>query len=140
MATQVNVITISMIAGEDLRGDQFEILQVEDDGGDGRVIKATAVANTVIGVLNNEPDAAATTDGSVVSVALLSGIVKVKSGGTVTAGDLVVPDTTTGRVVTVANAAALAADSMAIGVALETAADGQIFPMLAMPIAAPHSA
>jgi len=129
-----------MIAGQDLRGDVYEILQIEDDSGVGKVIKTTAVANTVIGILAEDPDGAASTDGETVPVTMLHGIVKVKSGGTVVAGALVVPDSTPGRVVTVANAGALAVDSMAIGVALQTSVDGDIFEMFAMPIAAPHSA
>ena len=139
MATQESIKLVTMTAGQDLRGDQYEILQIEDDGGAGKVIKATAVTNTVVGVLYEKPNADIDTDGNGVAVAMLHGKVKLKAGGTVTAGGLVVPDVTAGRVVTVANAGALAADSMAIGVALETAADGEIFTMIAMPIGAPHS-
>ncbi len=140
MASSQATRAVNMIAGEDLRGDLHEILQIEDDSNVGKVIKATAVANTVIGVLAENPDSVATTDGEIVPVVLLQGIVKVKAGATITAGQLIVPDTTAGRVAGVANAAALAADSMAIGVALQSAVDGDIFEMLSMPIAAPHSA
>ncbi len=140
MASVQATKAVNMIAGEDLRGDVFEILQIEDDSNVGKVIKATAVANTVIGILAEDPDGTATTDGETVPVVLLQGIVKVKAGATITAGQLIVPDTTAGRVAGVANAAALAADSMAIGVALQSAVDGDIFEMLAMSIAAPHSA
>lgn len=140
MASFQSTVAVNMIAGEDLRGDIFEILQIEDDSNVGKVIKATAVANTVIGILAEDPDSEATTDGVTVPVILLQGIVKVKAGATITAGQLIVPDTTAGRVAGVANAAALAADSMAIGVALQSAVDGDIFEMLAQPIAAPHSA
>ncbi len=129
-----------MIAGEDLRGDAFELLQVENDNGVGKVIKATAVANTVIGVLAENPDSAATTDGETVPVVMLQGVIKMKAGATITAGQLIVPDATAGRVAGVANAAALAVDSMAVGVALESAVDGDIFEVLAQTIAAPHSA
>ena len=131
---------VNMIAGEDLRGDVFEILQIENDGGVGKVIKATAVTQTVIGVLGEEPRSDATTDGETVPVVLLQGIVMMKAGAAITAGQLIVPDVTAGRVAGVANVGALAVDSMAIGVALESAADGDIFRVLAMPIAAPHSA
>jgi hypothetical protein len=139
MASFENIQSVNMIAGEDLRGDLHEILQIEDDSDVGKVIKATAVANTVIGMLGEDPDSAATTDGQNVPVVLLQGIVTVKAGATITAGQLIVPDVTAGRVAGVANAAALAADSMAIGVALESAVDGDIFRMLAQTIAAPHS-
>ncbi len=140
MASEQSTRAVSMIAGQDLRGDLHEILQIEDDSGVGKVIKATAVANTVIGVLAENPDGAATTDGETVPVILLHGVVKMKAGATITAGQLIVPDATAGRVAGVANAAALAADSMAIGVAMESAVDGDIFEVLSMPIAAPHSA
>jgi hypothetical protein len=114
-------------------------LQIEDDGGVGKVIKATAVTNTVIGILAENPRTDLTTDGLSVPVVLLQGKVAVKAGGAVTAGDLIVPDATAGRVIGVTGVGALAADSMAIGIALESAVDGDIFNMLAMPIAAPHS-
>ncbi|MEE8609005.1 MAG: hypothetical protein V3S55_15480 [Nitrospiraceae bacterium] len=134
MASAQSTVAVNMIAGEDLRGDLFEILQVEDDGGIGKVIKATAVTQVVVGVLAEEPRTDITTDGETVPVALLQGIVKLKAGGTVTAGDLVVPDSTPGRVVTVATIAAMAIDSFALGIALKTAADGEIFEMLAFPM------
>ncbi len=140
MATYESARAVNLIAGEDLRSDVYEILKVEEDNGVGKVIKATGVTDTVVGVLGENPRTDVTTDGLTVPVVLLEGIVKLKSGGTVTAGGLVVPDTTAGRVVTVANVGALADNSMAIGVALETVADGEIFSMLAMPIAAPHQA
>jgi len=134
-----STMAVNMIAGEDLRGDVFEILQIENDGGVGKVIKATAVTNTVIGVLGEEPRSDATTDGETVPVVLLQGKVMMKAGAAITAGQLIVPDATAGRVAGVANVGALAVDSMAIGIALESAADGDIFEVLAMPIAAPHS-
>lgn len=140
MASVQSTKAVNLIAGEDLRGDLFEILQVEDDGGIGKVIKATAVTQTVIGVLAEEPRTDVTSDGESVPVVMLQGIVKVKAGATVTAGQLIVPDTTPGRVAGVANVGALAVDSMAIGIALQSAVDGDIFEMFAMPIAAPHSA
>lgn len=139
MASAQSTRAVSMIAGEDLRGDLFELLQVENDAGVGKVIKTTAVTNTPIGVLGENPDAAATTDGETVPVVMLQGIVKVKAGGAVTAGNLLVPDVTPGRVIGVAGVGALAIDSMAIGVALASAVDGDVFSMLAMSIAAPHS-
>ncbi len=142
MASTQNGKAVNLIAGQDLRGDFAEILQIEDDSNVGKVIKATAVANTVIGVLAEEPRTDATTDGEVVPVALIAagGVLKMKAGATITAGQIIVPDTTAGRVAGVANAAALAADSMGIGVALESAVDGDIFEVLAMVVAAPHSA
>lgn len=140
MSTDSNTVIISVIAGEDLRGDLYEILQIENDSDVGKAIKATGVTNTVVGVLYEEPTAGQTTDGLVVSMALLTGKVLVKAGASITAGQLIVPDTTAGRVAGVSGVGSLAVDSMALGVALESAADGDVFTMLAMPIAAPHSA
>lgn len=140
MASAQSTTAVNMIAGEDLRGDVYELLQVENDGDVGKVIKTTAVTNTPIGVLAEEPRTDATTDGETVPVVLLQGVVKMKAGATITAGQLIVPDVTAGRVAGVANVGALAADSMAVGVAMESAVDGDIFEVLAMPIAAPHSA
>lgn len=140
MASSQSTKAVNLIAGEDLRGDVYEILQVENDGGVGKVIKATAVTDTVIGILAEEPRTDATTDGETVPVVVLEGVVKVKAGATITAGNIIVPDVTAGRVAGVANVGALAVDSMGIGVALESAVDGDIFEMFAMTIAAPHSA
>ncbi len=131
MATTESTINVNLIAGEDLRGDLHSILQIEDDAGVGKVIKATAVTNSTIGILAEEPDSAATTDGSAVSVMVLQGIVTVLAGATITAGQLIVPDATAGRVAGVANQAALVADATAIGIALESAVDGDVFRMLA---------
>ncbi len=140
MALYESAKAVNMIAGEDLRSDVYEVLKVENDGGIGKVIKATVILDTIVGILGEDPNAGITTDGLTVPVVLLKGIVKLKSGGTVTAGGLVIVDTgTPGHVVTVTNVGALADNSMAIGVALQTVADGEIFSMLAMPIAAPHS-
>lgn len=133
---------VNLIAGQDLRGDVYEALQIENDSGVAKVIKCTGVTNTIIGVLAEEPRSDVSTDGYTVPVALVGGggVLTMKAGAAITAGYLVVSDTDAGRVAGVANAGALAADSMAIGVALQTAADGDQFPVLAMPIAAPHSA
>jgi len=136
MASAQSTVAVNLVAGEDLRGDLYEIVTVNVSG---QVVKATAVTETVVGVLAEEPRTDAVSTGETVPVVLLQGIVKVKAGGVVTAGDLVVPDVTAGRVIGVTGVGALAADSMAIGVAMVTAADGDIFEMLAMPIAAPHS-
>ena len=140
MASFETARAVNLIAGEDLRGDLYEILQIENDGGVGKVIKATAVTQTVVGILAEEPRSDATTDGENVPVVMLEGVVKVKAGATITAGELIVPDVTAGRVIGVANVGALAVDSMAIGIALKSAVDGEIFEMLAMTIAAPHTA
>ena len=131
MASAQSTVAVNLIAGQDLRGDLYELLHFEDDAGVAKVIKTTAVTNSPVGILAEEPRTDLTTDGESVPVVLLQGIVKVKAGAAISAGDLVVPDTTAGRVAGVANQAALVADSTAIGIALSDAADGDVFEMLA---------
>lgn len=146
MASYQNTKAVNLIAGEDLRigqaaGGLYSLLQIENDGGVGKVIKCTAVTETCIGILAEEPRTDATTDGETVPVVLISagGVGKLRAGATITAGQLIVPDVTAGRVAGVANVGALAVDSMAVGIALESAVDGDIFSVLLGPIAAPHS-
>lgn len=129
-----SVTTVNMIAGEDLRGDVFELLTVENDGGIAKVVKTTGPTQTAIGVLAENPRSDASTDGLGVPVTLLSGKTMMKAGGNITAGQLLVADTDAGRVVGVANVAALAADTMAVGIALESAVDGDVFSALGMPL------
>lgn len=141
MASSQNTKAVNLIAGQDLRGELYALLQIENDSGVGKVIKTTGVTNSPIGILAENPRSDATTDGETVPVVLISagGVGKLRAGAAITAGQLIVPDSTAGRVAGVANVGALAADSMAIGVALESAADGDIFEVLLGPIAAPHS-
>ena len=131
MASSQSTVAVNMIAGEDLRGDVYELLKIEDDSNVGKVIKVTATTDSPVGILAEDPDSVATTDGVTVPVVLLQGIVKVKAGGAVTAGQLLIPDATAGRVIGVANQAALAADVVSVGIAMESAVDGDIFEMLA---------
>ena len=147
MSSYNNTKAVTLIAGEDLRigqaaGGVYSLLQIENDGDVGKVIKATAVTDTCIGILAEEPRKDATTDGESVTVVLIAagGIGKLRAGAAITAGQLIVPDATAGRVAGVANVGALAVDSMAIGIALESAVDGDIFSVLLGPIAAPHTA
>lgn len=137
-----NVKVVNMIAGEDLRGDVYEALAVENDGGVGKVIKAATATAVVVGVLAEEPRTDVTTDGIAVPVALISagGIGLMKAGAGITAGGLVIPTTTAGRVDDAANIGALIDDQMACGIALESAVDGDIFPVLFGVIAGPHGA
>lgn len=132
MASSQAARAVNLIAGEDLRGDLFELLQFEDDANVAKVIKTTGVLNAAIGVLAEEPRTDATTDGEIVPVVMLGsgGVVKMKAGATITAGQLVVADSTAGRVAGVADIAALVADSMAVGIALQSAVDGDIFEVL----------
>lgn len=133
---------VNLVAGEDLRGNVYHVLKIENDAGEGKVIKSTATTDTIVGVLAEEPRDDISTDGLGVPVAQIAagGVLVMKAGATITAGQLIVADTTAGRVAGVADAGALPVDSMAIGVALENAADGDEFRVLAGNIAAPHTA
>lgn len=126
MSSSQNVKVVNLIAGEDLRGDVYEILKVNASG---QVIKTTAVTDSTVGILAEEPRSDAATTGFGVPVVLIEGggVGVVKAGAAITAGQLLVPDATAGRVAGVANAAALATSSMTIGVALDSAADGDEF-------------
>ena len=137
MASYQSCKVVSLPAGEDLTGDFAEALTVNSSG---QVIKTTAATNHIVGALAENP--AVSTTGVAVPVAIIGGggILKIKAGGAITAGQLVVPSATAGRVDGVADIGSLADDQMAIGVALEDAADGDIFSVLAQTIAAPHSA
>ena len=137
MASYQSCKVVSLPAGEDLTGDFAEALTVNSSG---QVIKTTAATNHIVGALAENP--AVSTTGVAVPVAIIGGggILKIKAGGAITAGQLVVPSATAGRVDGVADIGSLADDQMAIGVALENAADGDIFSVLAQTIAAPHSA
>ena len=134
MAGTEAIKLVSLPQGESLVGDFAEVLKINATG---QVIKQAAVTDVVIGVLAEEPSVI--TVGVHVSVALIGGggILKAKAGAAITAGQLLVPDATDGRVAGVADIAALVANQMAFGIALESAADGEIFEFLAQPIAGP---
>ena len=127
---------VNLIAGESLSGDIYEVLAVENDAGVGKVVKATATNQAIVGVLAESVDATTGADGETVPVVLLQGVVWMKAGGNITAGDLLIVDTgAPGRVVSGgANVGALAADVFSPGIALESAVDGDIFPVLAQPM------
>ena len=138
MATYQNVQTITLIAGEDLRGDYGEVVRIDASG---RVVKTTAANQFAIGVLAGDPafgDTAST--GRPVTVAPFAGngIQKGKAGAAITRGHWVILDGTSGRLASVAQAAADAATVHRVyGVALENAADGEIFEYLSFPAVHP---
>ena len=134
MANYQSCKTVSLPAGEDLTGDFAEVLTINSSG---QVIKTSSATGVIVGALAEEPST--TTTGVAVSVAVIGGggVLKMKAGATITAGQLIVPDATVGRVAGVADIAALAADQMAVGMALEGASEGDIFSVLAQTIAGP---
>lgn len=134
MSSSTSVKCVTLPAGEVLAGDLYELVKIEDDAGVGKVIKTTAATDTAVGVVYESMDDQSGADGEPVTVALIAagGIGEVKAGGAITAGDIVVPDAAVaGRAASGgADVAALAADVVGIGIALETAVDGDVFKVL----------
>ena len=140
MANYQSCKTVSLVAGEDLRGDVYGALKIN---GDGRVVKSTSTTDIVIGVLAEEPRKDAATTGERVAVTVIGGggVLKMKAALALLAGHVVVPSSiTAGRVSGMADIDDLAENQMAVGVALEGAVAGDIFEVLAQSIAGPHSA
>jgi hypothetical protein len=99
---------------------------VKFDSADDTIVPAAAATDLAIGVALN-----GAASGERVDVQML-GIVEVKAGGAITRGDFIVSDAS-------AEAVALAAAAtikVAVGRALATAADGDIFHMLLTPFEA----
>ena len=137
MATTTELKVISLPAGEDLTGDGNELLTINAAG---NVIKAAAVTSHVIGVLASNPGTTAA--GDIVPVALIGGggLGKVKASAAITRGHIVVPTATAGKAAGVANIAALAANQMGIGVALQAAtAANEVIEVLFQTIVGPNA-
>lgn len=122
-------MSLSLIAGAALAENAFgRVLQM--GAADNTVILATAATQTPVGIVGAAPVAA----GEAFPVVPLNGAIgKVRSGGTITRGQLLIA-AADGEVTGVANQAALAADVTAVGVALEGGVDGQIIRALLMPL------
>ena len=128
MASHDGVKTVTLTAGAALvNGTVLKVSAART------VIITAATTDVVVGVC-----AESVASGSDVPVALLQGIVEVKAGGTIAAGNICIPDAT-GTVTGAANLGALATDVVGIGIALTAAANGEIFEMIAQPIAAANS-
>lgn len=133
---------VNMIAGEDLRGDVFKLLTISNASGVGRVVKTTAPANVAVGFLAEEPRKDAATTGETVPVVIIAsgGVGNAIAGANVTAGQVVVAHATAGTVTGVASVAAMADDSTAVGIALESAVAGDVFRVLMQPMTSSASA
>jgi hypothetical protein len=118
MATQDNMITVSLEAGQDLSAKQFCFVSVAADG----QIDPTGAGLIAQGVLQDAPAAA----GRAAEVAI-AGKVKVVCGAAVTRGGPVA-STSTG---TATNATT--AGQIILGTALETGASGRIIEILFQP-------
>ena len=140
MATYQNVPTINMLAGMDLRGMKNRVLQIQNDSGVGRVVLASG-PNVVnfqipIGVLAEEPRSDVPTEGNYVPVALLTGVVKMKAGNTIAAGNILqVADTDDGLVDDDFSViGTFGSGASGVGIALVSAVAGDVFEVLAQPL------
>jgi hypothetical protein len=116
MATESNVQSITLPAAADYSSaSQFRFVNVNSSG---QAVRVSSAGGDAIGVLQNKPDAA----GKAATVAT-SGIVKVVAGGTIAAGAKVQSDAS-GDALTAASGDAV------LGVALASAVDGDVFPVL----------
>ena len=136
------VKSVNLPAGEDLTSSFVGAALTVDSNG--RVVRSDAATELIVGVLGEVPKASAV--GTNVPVVLIAGggIIKMRVNSTtsaaVAAGQLIVPSTVAGYIDDVANIGALAADQMAVGVALEAGAASEYIRVLAGAVAAPHSA
>jgi hypothetical protein len=121
---------VNLPAGEDLRGNVYHLVKLVNSSDRAVVQKTVAATDVGIGLLAEEPRKDVATTGENVPVVLLDGgRVMMRAAGAVTAGQYVVPTTTAGRV---AGAASLAANQMAVGIALQSAVAGDIFEVMGL--------
>ena len=103
MANYQAVKVISLPAGEDLTGDYAEIVKLDASG---EVVKVTTPATDItVGVLSESAPSSATGQGVAVALIGGGGVLKVKAGAAIVAGNLLIPDATDGRVAGIANIA-----------------------------------
>ena len=139
MSTTQCLTTVSLPAGENLNGDLYEVLTLNASG---QVVKADTATEVVVGVLMIDPGRA-NAAGDHVTVGLIAGggVGLVKASAAITAGALLIPTTTDGKVAGAADTAALVDGQMAFGIAIEAAsAADEVIQFLAQPIAAGHGA
>lgn len=101
---------------------------VKFDSSDNVVIQATAVGDSILGVVANENFDVAS--GETVDV-VTSGVARVKAGGTITRGALVTTDAS-GQAVAAAPAAGT--NNSVLGRALASAASGDLVDVLIIPV------
>ena len=141
MAVYESCTVVTMTAGGDLRSDIYKSLQLNSAG---RVVLTDAVTDVIIGYLAENPRSDIVTTGIDVPVVIVGGggRMKARAAAAVTRGHLIVPSAVSGKegqVQGIANIAALVANQMAVGYALETAAEDQVFEVLGMTIAGPNA-
>ncbi len=107
----------------------FRFVSVDSDGEIDYTVASSInddEANACVGVLQDDPIAGG--PGSI----MVSGVSKLEAGGTVTAGQRVVATGTTTDAGRAVNVTASGDNQIALGIALETAATGEVFACLLM--------
>lgn len=117
MVTQQVLTEITRAANTDLSTKQYFFVKVVNNNGIGQIALA-GDGEFAIGVLQNKPSAA----GDDAKVAI-SGIAKVEAGGTITAGGPVAVDAS-------GNAVAASSGDIVVGVAMDSAVDGDLVGVL----------
>ena len=112
MAVEESVVSITIEAGADLSAGQYKFVTLASDG---QVDLTASAGGPAIGVLQNAPNAA-----GVAATVAISGRVKVTAGGTIAAGAKVQSDAS-------GDALTAASGDHVLGIALESAVDGDIF-------------
>lgn len=122
MSSSENAMSLSLLAGAAfVEGDFGKVVTM--DSAARTVVLAAAATETPVGILGSAPAAL----GDVVPIIPLNGAIgKVKCGGAVAVGDLLVAAADGEVVDGGANVGALAADVVAVGIALEAGVDQQI--------------
>ena len=130
MAINESILTTTFEQGEDLSsaavGSALKLVR-NATAGVARVHFADGAGDVVIGTLQHAPVTSEV--GAAVTVGLIVGSAKLKgiAGATINAGRILIPTTTDGEISSVANVAGLADEQVGFGIALEDAADGQVF-------------
>lgn len=138
MASYQNCKSVNIPAGENLAGVPLAAALTID--ATGRVVQSTTATDVIVGFLSETADSVQDTTGTVVPVAVVGGggVGKAIANAAITVGHLIIPTTTAGEVAGAANIAALIANQMAVGIALEAAtAQGDVIEVLYMSVSGP---
>ena len=135
MAYHEAITTITLPQGEDLTDDIGSLLTLNSSA---QVVKTANVTDPVVAVLAENPSSATVGEGVSVVLVGCGGVVPVKAGAAITAGQVIVPHSTDGKANGVANIAGLAANQMGAGFALKAAsAADEFIEVLLMVVAGP---
>ena len=131
MAT-TNAYIETGVAGAAFTADDYcKLVRITVEDGIGKMIKVTTATDTVAGVYAMSGPAAKDDE---ISIWPLHGVIKCIAQEAITAGEVVTPHTN-GNVNGQSNLAGIASNGIGIGVAMKSAAAGEIFKVWAMPLA-----